>query len=55
MSVIARRFAIMTLILAIFAFSFSALVARNDRSLRVHLGTGAPCYHSATQGCVTLL
>lgn len=54
MSVIARRFAIMTLIVALFAISFSALVASNDRSHRV-LGSVAPCHHSAMPGCVALL
>jgi hypothetical protein len=56
MTVLARRLTILTLIMTIFAFIFSALVtapARND--LRVHLGTAAPCYHPATPNCVAAL
>jgi hypothetical protein len=53
---LARRLAIVTLIMTIFAFAFAALVAapaRND--LRVHLGTAVPCYHPATSNCVAAL
>jgi len=56
MTVLARRLTIVTLIMTIFAFVFSALAsapARND--LRVHLGTAAPCYHPASLKCVAAL
>jgi len=56
MTVLARRLTIVTLIMTIFAFVFSALAsapARND--LRVHLGTAAPCYHPASPNCVAAL
>lgn len=56
MTILARRLTIVTLIMTIFAFVFSALVAtpaRND--LRVHLGTTVPCYHPATPNCVAAL
>lgn len=56
MSVVLRRLTIVTLIMTIFAFCFSALVAQPGRGeLRVHLGTAAPCYHPATSGCVVAL
>jgi len=56
MSVVLRRLTIVTLIMTIFAFCFSALVAQPGRNeLRVHLGTAAPCYHPATPGCVMAL
>lgn len=56
MSRIARRMTILTLMMTIFAFGFSALVsAPSQRQVRVHAGTVAPCYHPATEGCVTAL
>ena len=55
MPIIARRFTILTLILTIFAISFSALVTYPYRSQRVHVGTNAACYHPATRNCVISL
>ncbi|MBW6421328.1 hypothetical protein KX729_07730 [Rhizobium sp. XQZ8] len=56
MLIVLRRLTIVTLIMTIFAFCFSALVAQPGRNeLRVHLGTAAPCYHPATTGCVMAL
>lgn len=56
MSVITRRFAIMTLILALFAISFSALVVRSDRGgHRIQFGSAPSCLHKTAQGCGALL
>ncbi|MBP1843742.1 hypothetical protein J2046_001998 [Rhizobium petrolearium] len=56
MFVLARRLTIVTLIMTIFALSFAALVAEpGRRDLRVHLGTSAQCFHSATPNCVKAL
>jgi hypothetical protein len=56
MIVLIRRFTIITLLAAIFAMSFAALVVHPQRSFqRVHVGSLAPCYHPATPSCVALV
>lgn len=51
-----RRFTIITLLAAIFAFAFSTAVERAaDRPQRVHIGSAAPCYHPASSYCVAAL
>lgn len=52
MYVLARRFTIVTLVMAIFAIGFAAIVTQQDRGLnRYHTGTMTPCLHPATPGC----
>lgn len=56
MTTMMRRFTIICLTMAIFAFSLSALVTQSDRMpKRVHLGTDIGCLHPASQNCVVAL
>lgn len=56
MEILLRRFTIITLLAAIFAFAFATAVERaGDRPQRVHLGSAAPCYHPASVNCVAAI
>jgi len=56
MDTLLRRFAIFTLGMVIFAMLFAAFVETNSQKpRRFHAGTNAPCFHSASNGCVSSL
>ena len=56
MEILLRRFTIIALLAAIFAFAFATAVERAaDRPQRVHLGSAAPCYHPASVNCVAAI
>ncbi|MDI7861211.1 hypothetical protein MRS76_04520 [Rhizobiaceae bacterium n13] len=55
MTILARRFTIISLAAAVFAVAFSMVIQHAaDRPQRFHVGSTAPCYHPASS-CVTAL
>ncbi len=53
MDILARRMVIIVLSAMVFAFAMTAMVNSRQRHPPLfHAGTAAPCYHSASTGCV---
>ncbi|MGV8935942.1 MAG: hypothetical protein ACOH2J_02400 [Allorhizobium sp.] len=56
MDTLLRRFTIFTLSMTIFALLFASLVDTTSQTpRRFHAGTAAPCFHPASNGCVSAL